>query len=220
MANNNTKNVDNTVQEVDAAISKSEQFVENNKNTIMYALIGIIVLVAAVWGWNKISASNNEKAQDEIWASQLLFEQGQYEQALEGFEALISEYGSTKSGNLAKAYAGLCNKELGNYAEAINQLKDFSGNDDVLAPAILAAQGDCYVNQENPDNKKAAELFEKAAKAADNAQFSPLYLKKAGLAYEAAGDNAAALKAYQTIKDNWAETMSAQTIDKYIERVK
>lgn len=220
MANNNTKNVDNTVQEVDAAISKSEQFVENNKNIIMYALIGIIVIVAAVWGWNKLSASNNEKAQDEIWTSQLLFEQGQYEQALEGFEALISEYGSTKSGNLAKAYAGLCNKELGNYAKAIEQLKDFSGNDNVLAPAVLAAQGDCLVNQENPDNKKAAELFEKAAKAADNAQFSPLYLKKAGLAYEAAGDNAAALKAYQSIKDNWAETMSAQTIDKYIERVK
>ncbi len=220
MANNNTKNVDNTVQEVDAAISKSEQFVENNKKTIMYALIGIIVIVAAVWGWNKLSASNNEKAQDEIWTSQILFEQGQYEQALEGFEALISEYGSTKAGNLAKAYAGLCNKELGNYAKAIEQLKDFSGNDNVLAPAILAAQGDCLVNQENPDNKKAAELFEKAAKAADNAQYSPLYLKKAGLAYEAAGDNAAALKAYQAIKDNWAETLSAQTIDKYIERVK
>ena len=216
----NTKNVDNTVQEVDAALSKTEQFVEKNKNIIMYALIGVIVIVAAIWGWNKLSASNNEKAQDEIWASQLLFEQGQYEQALEGFEALISEYGSTKAGNLAKAYAGLCNKELGNYEEAIKQLKDFSGNDDVIAPAVLAAQGDCLVNQENADNKKAAELFEKAAKAADNAQFSPLYLKKAGLAYEAAGDNAAALKAYQTIKDNWAETMSAQTIDKYIERVK
>lgn len=216
----NTKNVDNTVQEVDAALSKTEQFVEKNKNIIMYALIGVIVIVAAIWGWNKLSASNNEKAQDEIWASQLLFEQGQYEQALEGFEALISEYGSTKAGNLAKAYAGLCNKELGNYEEAIKQLKDFSGNDDVIAPAVLAAQGDCLVNQENADNKKAAELFEKAAKAADNAQFSPLYLKKAGLAYEAAGDNASALKAYQSIKDNWGETMSAQTIDKYIERVK
>lgn len=217
---NNTKNVDNTVQEVDAALSKTEQFVEKNKNIIMYALAGIIVVVAAVWGWNKLSASNNEKAQDEIWASQLLFEQGQYEQALEGFEALIDEYGSTKAGNLAKAYAGLCNKELGNYDKAIDLLKEFSGNDNVIAPAVLAAQGDCYVNQENADNKKAAELFEKAAKAADNAQFSPLYLKKAGLAYEAAGDNAAALKAYQAIKDNWAETMSAQTIDKYIERVK
>ncbi len=217
---NNTKNVDNTVQEVDAALSKTEQFVEKNKNNIMYVFAAIIVIVAAVWGWNKLSDSNNEKAQDEIWTSQLLFEQGQYEQALEGFEAVIDEYGSTKAGNLAKAYAGLCNKELGKYAEAIELLNDFSGNDNVIAPAVLAAQGDCLVNQENPDNKKAAELFEKAAKAADNAQFSPLYLKKAGLAYEAAGDNASALKAYQAIKDNWAETMSAQTIDKYIERVK
>ena len=217
---NNTKNVDNTVEEVEIALTKAEMFVEKNKYKIMYALIGIIAVVAIVWGWNKYTTTQNENAQDEIWASQMLFEQGQYEQALEGFEAVISEYGSTKAGNLAKAYAGLCNKELGNYADAISLLKDFSGNDNVLAPAVLAAQGDCYVNQENPDNKKAAELFEKAAKAADNAQFSPLYLKKAGLAYEAAGDNAAAAKAYQAIKDNWAETMSAQTIDKYIERVK
>jgi len=220
MANNNTKNVDNTVQEVDAVISKSEQFVEKNKNIIMYALIGIIAVVAVVWGWNKYSASNNEKAQEEIWTSQQLFEQGLYDQALEGFIALIDEYGSTKAGNLAKAYAGLCNKELGNYSEAISYLKDFSGNDNVLAPAVLAAQGDCFVNMSDPDNAKAAELFEKAAKAADNAQFSPLYLKKAGLAYEAAGDKASALKAYTAIKENWAETLSAQSIDKYIERVK
>lgn len=217
---NNSKNAEETLLEVDVALTKTEMFIEKYKKDIMYGLVGIIAIVAIVWGWNKYTITQNENAEEEIWSSQVLFEQGQYEQALEGFEAVISEYGSTKAGNVAKAYAGLCNKELGNYAEAIEQLKDFSGNDNVLAPAVLAAQGDCLVNQENPDNKKAAELFEKAAKAADNAQFSPLYLKKAGLAYEAAGDNAAALKAYQAIKDNWAETMSAQTIDKYIERVK
>lgn len=217
---NNSKNAEETLLEVDVALTKTEMFIEKYKKDIMYGLVGIIAIVAIVWGWNKYTITQNENAEEEIWSSQVLFEQGQYEQALEGFEAVISEYGSTKAGNVAKAYAGLCNKELGNFDEAIKLLKDFSGNDNVLAPAVLAAQGDCFVNQENPDNKKAAELFEKAAKAADNAQFSPLYLKKAGLAYEAAGDNAAALKAYQSIKDNWAETMSAQTIDKYIERVK
>lgn len=217
---NNSKNAEETLLEVDVALTKTEMFIEKYKKHIMYGLAGVIAIVAIVWGWNKYTITQNENAEEEIWSSQALFEQGQYEQALEGFEAVISEYGSTKAGNVAKAYAGLCNKELGNFDEAIKLLKDFSGNDNVLAPAVLAAQGDCFVNQENPDNKKAAELFEKAAKAADNAQFSPLYLKKAGLAYEAAGDNAAALKAYQAIKDNWAETMSAQTIDKYIERVK
>ncbi len=216
----NTQNEDLTVQEVDIAISKAELFIEENKKTILGVCVGIILIVAAVWGWNTYRENQNAQAQDAIYNSQFLFEAGQYEQALEGFEAVIADFGSTDAGNLAKAYAGICQKELGNYAEAISQLKDFSGSDAVLAPAVLSALGDCYVNQENPDNKQAASYFEKAAKAADNAQYSPLYLKKAGLAYEAAGDNAAAAKAYQAIKDNWAETPVAQSIDKYIERVK
>ena len=218
MANSN--NEDYTVQEVDLAIGKAELFIMEHKKQIMTICAAIIVIVSAVWGWTTYKDSQNAKAQDAIYNSQFLFEQGQYEQALEGFESVISDFGSTPTGNLAKAYAGICNKELGNYAEAINLLKDFSGSDAVLAPAVLCAIGDCYVNQDNADNKEAANYFEKAAKAANNAQYTPLYLKKAGLAYEAAGDNASAVKAYQAIKDNWAETATAQTIDKYIERVK
>lgn len=220
MALQQTNNQDNTVQEVDAAISRSEQFVEKNRNNIMYVLLGIVVLVAAVWGWNKLSANSNEKAQDMIWESELLFGEGQYEQALEGFEAVIDEYGSTKAGNMAKAYAGLCQKNLGHYDEAIQWLNDFSGSDEVVTPAVLAALGDCYVDKEPADNVRGAELFEKAAKAANNAQFTPLFLKKAGLAYEAAGDKKKAVAMYQAIKESWAETPLAQNIDKYIERVK
>lgn len=216
---NNKKQADATVQNVDEALSKSEQFVEKNKNIITYCLIGIIVIVAVVWGWNTYSNSQNQKAQEEIWSAQYLFEAGDYEQALEAFEAVIDQYGSTKTGNLAKAYAGLCNKELGNYDEAISLLKKYSGSDAVVAPAVTAAIGDCQVNGENPDYKDAARNFEAAAKASNSADFTPLYLKKAGLAYEKAGDNASALKAYQAIKDNWRETSVGQSIDKYIVRV-
>lgn len=214
----NEKKVELQENEFDVQLSKSEQFVEKNQKTILGVCVAIVLVVAAVWGWNMLSNSKNAKAQDAIWESEALFNQGQYEQALEGFESVIDEFGSTKAGNMAKAYAGICHKNLGNYDEAIKQLSDFSGNDNVVAPAMLSALGDCYVNQDN--NKKAAETFEKAAKAANNAQYSPLFLKKAGLAYEAADDKAAAAKAYQAIKDNWAETSVAQTIDKYIERVK
>ena len=216
----NQKNVGTQENEVDAAMSKTEQFLQNTSNQKMLfgACAAVVIIVAAIWGWTKYSASQNAQAQDEIWESQLLFDNGQYEQALEGFEAVADQYGSTKAGNMAKAYAGLCQKNLGNYAEAISYLQDFSGKDDVVAPAILCALGDCYVSQD--DNVKAAETFEKAAKAASNAQYTPLFLKKAGLAYEAAGNAAAAQKVYQSIKDNWAETAIAQSIDKYIERVK
>jgi len=219
MAQNN-KNTTPEVNEVDQAISKSEQFVENNKKNISMIFAAVIVIVAAIWGFNKCSDSKNTEAQGAIWEAQMQFEQGQYEQALENFQAVIDEFGSTKAGNVAKAYAGLCQKNLGNLADAIGLLSDYSGNDNVVAPAILSALGDCYVDQENADYKKAAETFEKAAKAANNAQYSPLFLRKAGLAHEAAGNNAAALKDYESIKQNWAETSIAQSIDKYIERVK
>lgn len=214
------KNVELQDNELDVQINKGEEFVQKNQKLIFGVCAAIVVAVAAIWGWNKLSDSKNASAQNEMWEAQALFDQGQYEQALAGFEAVADEYGSTKAGNLAKAYAGLCQKNLGNFDEAVKLLNDYDGNDNVVAPAILSAMGDCLVNMENADNKKAADTFMKAAKAADNAQYSPIYLKKAGLAYEAAGDKESAAKAYQAIKDNWAETALAQTIDKYIERVK
>ena len=220
MAKKEIKKVEETV--IDQPISKIEEALQQKENQkrIIYGIIAIILLVAIIFGWRWMSQRNNENAQNEIWKSELLFDQGQYEQALEGFEAVIEEYGSTRAGNTAKAYAGLCSKNLGNYDDAIKFLQDFDGNDNVIAPAILSALGDCYVDKENPDYSKAAQTFEQAAKAANNAQYSPLFLRKAGLAYEAAGDQKNALKTYQNIKDNWAETSIAQSIDKYIERVK
>ena len=220
MAKKEIKKVEETV--IDQPISKIEEALQKKENQkmIIYGIIAIILFVAIIFGWRWMSQRNNENAQNEIWKSELLFDQGQYEQALESFEAVIEEYGSTRAGNTAKAYAGLCSKNLGNYEDAIKFLQDFDGNDNVIAPAILSALGDCYVDKENPDYSKAAQTFEQAAKAANNAQYSPLFLRKAGLAYEAAGDLKNALKTYQNIKDNWAETSIAQSIDKYIERVK
>ena len=43
---NNKKQVDNTVAEVDGAISKSELWLEKNQKNIMYALIAIVLVVA------------------------------------------------------------------------------------------------------------------------------------------------------------------------------
>jgi len=220
MAKKETNKVEETA--IDQPLSRTEEFLQQkgNQKKIIYSFAALIIVVAIIFGWRWMSQRNNEKAQNEIWNSELLFDQGQYEQALEGFEAVAEQYGSTRAGNTAKAYAGLCHKNLGNYDDAIKYLQDFDGNDNIIAPAILSALGDCYVDKETPDYSKAAQTFEQAAKAAGNAQYSPLFLRKAGLAYEEAGDRQNALKAYQSIKDNWAETSIAMSIDKYIERVK
>jgi tetratricopeptide (TPR) repeat protein len=217
MAQNVKNKASQTETEVDVAISKTEAFVENNKKRFFWGAIIIVAVVLVVSVWNWYNSGRNSKAQDEIYSAQFLFEAGQYDEALASFEDVIDSYGSTKTGNLAKAYAGLCNKELKNYDAAINYLKEFSGSDMLIAPAIEAALGDCYV--ETADYAKAVKCFEKAATATNNEAFSPLYLKKAGLAYEAMGDKEGALKAYNAIKTNWLQTSVGQDIDKYIYRV-
>ncbi|MBR0037300.1 MAG: tetratricopeptide repeat protein [Bacteroidales bacterium] len=215
MANNK-----NQAEEVQA--TKTDLFLENHGKKVFYGIIALAVVIAAFVGLQKWSAGREAEAlkSEALMQAQFDFEAGQYEAALENFESVISEYGSTKAGNLSKAYAGLCNKNLGNLDEAIKYLKDYDGCDEIIAPAILSALGDCYVEKENPDYNAAAKAFEKAASASNSNEFSPLYLRKAGLVYEKTGDNAKALKAYEAIKKNWPDSDLANSIDKYIVRVK
>lgn len=216
MANKTTKDADKTVTEVDAAISRTEAFIDKNRNYLLWGAIALVavVVIGSIWNW--YVGSRDEMAQKEIAEGQFLFDEQNYEEALDVFESIVDSYGSTRTGNLAKAYVGLCKKELKDYDGAIASLKAYSGSDMLLAPAIESALGDCYV--EIDDYAAAAKCFEKAAAAADNEAYSPLYLKKAGLAYEKAGDKAAALKAYTAIKDQWMQTAIGREVDKYIYR--
>ena len=114
-----------------------------------------------------------QKAAEALFAGEHYFQNGNYEAALNGdqgdyagFEAIIDEFGGTKAGKLAKAYAGLSLAKLGRHEEAIPYLKDFKGNDAMLSPSILAALGNCYAQTGN--EAKAATTLVKAAQLADN----------------------------------------------------
>ena len=161
----------------------------------------------------------------DLFRGEFYFQNGEYQTAIEGnggdyngFESIISENGSTKAGNLAKAYAGISYMRLGQYDNAIKNLESFSANDILVSPAIIGAIGDCYV--ELDQTEKGISFFEKAANKAKNELVSPIYLKKAGIAYESLSKNAEAVKAYQTIKDQYPSSAEANDIDKYIERAK
>ena len=89
-------------------------------------------------------------------------------------------------------------------------------DESVLAPAVMAAIGNCLVDMEKYD--ESVKYFEKAAKASDNPVFSPIYLKKAAAVYEKLGNKEAALKLYQEIKDKYPTSNDARGIERYIER--
>jgi tetratricopeptide (TPR) repeat protein len=132
-----------------------------------------------------------------------------------GFKGVIDEYGMTKSANLANAYAGVCSYKLKDYSNAIKYLEKFSGKDVNIAPSITGLIGDCYVELGKIED--GIKYFMKAADS-ENEMISPIYLKKAAIAYESKGDYKKAIEIYTKIKDEYIRSQEASDIDRYIAR--
>ena len=211
-------------KEVGEFVSRSEKFIENNKKNITYGIIAIAAIIGAIMAYNQLYLTpKSEKAAIAIFKGEQYFQRDSFNIALngngadyDGFEYIIQQYGDTKSGNLAKAYAGICCYKLGDMDNAIKHLKSFESDDDNIAPAIVGLIGDCYVDA--GDVKQGISYFEKAASKANNDFLSPLFLKKAGIAYESLNQYDKALNAYTIIKEKHAVSMEAMDIEKYITR--
>ena len=210
------------VEAVVEAVSKTEQFFNKNGKLIGGIAAGIVVVAAIVFCWYQFAYQPAlQEAQGQMAYAEENFRGGDYELALNGdgntlgFVQIIDEYG-TKAGKAVYFYAGVCELQLGNFESAIKYLEAYKGSDAILEARATACIGDAYVGLE--DYGKALNYFEKAAKAADN-MFAAGYLLKAGAVAEKLGENAKALSFYQTIKDQYPQSMEGYEIDKYIGRI-
>jgi tetratricopeptide (TPR) repeat protein len=211
-------------KEVGEIVSRSEKFIENNKKNISYGLIVIAVLIGAVMAYNQLyKIPRSQNAAIAMFKGEFYFQRDSFHLALngngvdyDGFEHIIRQYGGTKSGNLAKAYAGICYYKTGDMESAMKHLKSFKSKEEMIAPAIIGLIGDCYV--ESGDVLHGITFFERAASKANNDFMSPIFLKKAGIAYESLKQYDKAIKAYTTIKEKHAVSVEAMDIEKYIVR--
>jgi predicted negative regulator of RcsB-dependent stress response len=111
-------------------IEKAKGFWEKNSKSILYASVAIIVLIGGYLGYKyMVQIPNETKAQDEIFKAEMNFRKDSIALALNGtattpgFLKVINKYGGTKSGNLAKLYAGECYLQLGDFKNALNTWK-------------------------------------------------------------------------------------------------
>ncbi len=225
MANNNNQQGAPVAEE--QTLNQSEAFFLKYKKAIIAAVVAIVVVIAGVVLYQTyVSGPNEQKASTLLAKGQQYFIAGDYQKALNGDSAqykgilnVISEYGSTKAGNLANLYAGLCYANLDKWQDAANYLEKFDGADDaMISPAAIGALGNAYAHLNQLD--KAVSTLTKAAERADNNSLSPTFLIQAGEILESQGKKAEALKLYQQVKDKYFNSMQYQTIDAYIERCK
>ena len=210
------------VEAVVEAVSKTEKFFNENGKVLGGIVAGFAVVAAIVFCWYKFAYQPAvEEAQGQMAVAEENFRAADYELALNGdgnvlgFTQIIDEYGA-KAGKAIYFYAGVCELQLGNYELAIKDLKAYKGTDEILKARALACIGDAYVGLEN--YAEALVYFEKAAAVVEN-MYAAGYLLKAGVVAEKLGENAKALGFYETIKDQYPQSMEAYEIDKYIGRV-
>jgi TolA-binding protein len=220
----NTQEVFDDIPTAEDRMKGVEEWFEHNKKSILYAGIAILGLALGYFAYTYLwKAPTDKKANDAIFRAQTYFGLDSIKWALEGegnnmgFAKIASKYGSTPAGNLAKYYAGVCYLKLGDFKNAEKMLKDFDGKGTMVGNVAKGALGDALMEQGKTDD--AIKSYLDASKDEDNMLVSPIYLERAGMAYEMKNNNAEAIKVYHQLKDKFPQSMQAQNIDKSLARL-
>lgn len=224
MAKQNVKNEgDERLESIETTLTKAEQFVIDNQKPIYVVLAVLIVAVLAFFGVKKYYLEPREKdAQAAIYHAEQYFENDNFATALNGdgnylgFVDVINDFGGTKTANLAKYYAGVCCLNTGDFNKAVEYLKSYKGKDVLVSSLALGCLADAYMELGNI--AEAAKCYVSAAKKSANSFTSPMYLLRAGMAYEMVGDYQNAINVYNTIKADYPNSNEGFSIEKYIAR--
>lgn len=213
------------LESVESALSRTEQFIENNQKTITTIVLAIVILVGGYLLFQKYYLNPIEtEAKEQMFRAEQYFAQDSFNLALNGdgnylgFLDIIEEYGISKSANLAHYYAGISYLKTGDYDQAIDHLKEFKVNDKILEPEKLGAIGNAYL--EKGEMEEALDYYRNAMDADDNQFSTPLYMSKAAFVYEQQGEYNEAIELYNKIKQKYPNSAQSEEADKNIARLK
>lgn len=220
----NVQQTDKNLEGIEQALTRSEQFIEDNQKVLTYILGGLIVILLIIIGGNRYYLKPlNEEAAADMYYAERFFEMDSFNLALNGYGTypgflnVIDDYGISKSAKISKYYAGICYHQLGDHQAAVNLLNKFKTDDLLVGAAKYSTLGDAYV--ELGDLNKAISAYKSGIEKYENNFSSPIMLKKLGLVYEELGQLEAALEAYTLIETNYSETAEGKEIKKYIGRL-
>ncbi len=210
------------VQEV---YSKTERYIEENKKSLAIILGAIVLVIGGYFAWDRLYVKPlEEEARSAMFMAEKYFEKDSLNKAIngdgnyKGFKYIIQEYGVTKSANLAYYYLGIAYLNQGKFQEAIDNLKEFDSDDEILGSVAIGAIGDAQM--ELGKKEEAVNFYLKAAKKNDNKFTTPYYLMKAAMAYEEQNDYKNAVKIYEQIKSSYAESTEGRDVERYLSRAK
>ncbi len=208
-------------------LDKIQGYFKENRKGLTIVGAALVIIVGGYFAYNKFYKQKNEKkAADLIWKAEYYFEKDSFQLAIDGkiegansylgFKKIADKYGSTTAGNIANYCLGISYLNTGKYKQAIEALDECSFDDDMIVAIAIGAQGDAYRELNKIDD--AIEKYEEAADRSLNDFTTPIYLKKAGMAYEEKKNFKKAGEIYQRIYDEFEHTNEGRDIEKYLAR--
>ena len=206
-------------------IAKAQDFWNRYQKQITIALVVVILAVGGWYGYkNFVQKPNESKAIDAIFKAEEYYRMDSLQKALngdgisKGFLRVIKDYGGTDVGKLARFYAGDCYLRIGDFNNAVKQLKDFSTPAKQVQARAYKLLGDAY--SELGKNDDAIASYKKAANHfTEDLHNSAEYLFFAASLAEKSGKTSEAIELYKQVKDKFPGTVAANESDKYLAKL-
>jgi tetratricopeptide (TPR) repeat protein len=204
------------------AYARTMTLAEKYKGALIAAGVGIVVVFLGVLGYVFYLSGQSDTADEALGAVLPLYENGQYQEALDGTAdvpgllEIADEYGATDAGNLAQFYAASALFQLGRYEEAGEYFDAYDGEELLGASAIA---GQAAVAEQLGDHAEAGRLYLDAARTYESAATAPSYYLDAARNFEAGGDIDAARAAYEEIEEEYPDAPEAANVPVYTARL-
>jgi tetratricopeptide (TPR) repeat protein len=224
--NSTTAEVFNTLDET---ASKTEAWVEKNQKIILGVVGAVAICVLGYLAYQHwIQGPKETEAMNEMFQAQDYYEQALAAPAKDslftlalnggngkyGFLDIIDNYGGTNAGNLAHYYAGMAYLSMKDYQNAIDQLDNYKGEDEMTGPLAKGGIGDAFVQLNQ--NDEALKYYEEAATMRTNDVTTPRFLLKAGITALNLNKIDIALKHFKSITDNYPTSPEATKATIYV----
>lgn len=201
---------------------KSQEFLEENKQRLM--IIGgaiAVIILAIVWFVNK-KAEDNKLAAGKLAQISTIYEQGQFQKAidgepgtqLDGLQTIVDNYGGTDQGEIAKIYLANAYYAIGDFEKAKEQFEDYGGNSELHQSSAYAGIAACY--EANGEFGEAADYYKKAAETYKLGSQTADFLLSAGINYIRVGNQSVAKLLLEEVKKDYATSTAAREADKYL----
>jgi tetratricopeptide (TPR) repeat protein len=206
-------------------LEKTQNYFKDNRKSLSIIGGAIVLIIGGYFAYNKLYKEKREKkATESMWKAEYYFEKDSFQLAIDGtplnpgFKKIAEKYSGTMGGNVASYCLGICYLNTGKFKEAVKALEECSFEDDVVSAIAIGAAGDAY--REMNKIGEAIEKYEEAANRVENQYTTPIYLKKAALAYEEKKDFKKAAELYERIYNDFEHTAEGSDVEKYLARAR